>query len=160
MFRQLARRGADASKRCTGLVGAGGDVIGEDPPSPSAVRAALAALAAVDAARQQEVEEAATHVLEAELAEAGAAHVVGGPGSGAVTAGGDGCADASGSGGGGAMQQVEGQQQGGYCGGGGGYSGLEGFTPQWVLLESNQWRKRVQVRSRRGRKQGPGLDYA
>lgn len=28
------------------------------------------------------------------------------------------------------------------------YPGLEGFTPQWLLLESNEWRKRVQVTQR------------
>jgi hypothetical protein len=28
------------------------------------------------------------------------------------------------------------------------YAGLEGFQPQWLLLEGNEWRKRVQVTQR------------
>jgi hypothetical protein len=28
------------------------------------------------------------------------------------------------------------------------YPGLEGFQPQWLLLEGNEWRKRVQVTQR------------
>lgn len=124
--------------------------MGEDVPSPSSVAAALEARAAALAQHQQRVEEAATHRMEPELEETGALHVV----RGGVSAGAAATAEGAGAVWGGAGGQASGDQQQagggrGWGGGagvaGGGYEGLEGFTPQWVLLESNEWRKRVQV---------------
>jgi hypothetical protein len=135
LFQERLRRASDASKRCTGLVGAGGDVVGEDPPSEADVAAVLAARAAAEVVHARAGEDAASHVLQAELSATGATHEVGcSSGSGGV--GGAGASPGSGS--------PEGAETGGGSGGGG-YSGLEGFSPQWVLLESNQWRKRVQA---------------
>ncbi|KAF6259574.1 hypothetical protein COO60DRAFT_995334 [Scenedesmus sp. NREL 46B-D3] len=139
---QLQLQQAEAgAKHCTGLVGSGGRVLGQDPPSPGTVQRLQAARQAALDQHQRGVQEAATHRLELELAEAGATHVLQ------------------------EQQQQQQQQQQQHSSidsihtdlqapvsdsssSQQSYAGLEGFRPQWLLLEGNEWRKRVQVTQR------------
>ncbi len=140
LFQSQLRRQRDAAKRCSGLVSAACDVIGEEPPTAAAVAAAKEARAAAWAAHQRGVEAAAARRLQAEVEESGAVHVV------AAVAASTSCPPlnprASGSADGECSTSSSAAAADGGC------SGLEGFTPQWVLLESNSWRKRVQVLQR------------
>ena len=101
--------------------------------------------------------------LDVELLEEGACHVLpdsaprgcGVRTSGTANAAAAAAAAAAGGGGGSGRQfghdlQLQQQQQllQQDCGVGSGYEGLEGFKPQWVMLEANTWRKRVAVLQR------------
>ncbi|GBF91117.1 hypothetical protein Rsub_04786 [Raphidocelis subcapitata] len=138
----MLQRARDASKRCTGLVGSGGDAVGDDPPSAATVAAAREARAAARAEHARALEEAATHRLEARLAATGATHVVAGAAAGVAVAGNSSTREGE------QQQQPVNTERQPASAAASNYSGLEGFTPQWVLLESNQWRKRVQVLQR------------
>jgi hypothetical protein len=89
--------------------------------------------------------------LEVELLEEGACHVLPASDDGASQVLATGAGAPSGTSGrdkqlGQDMQQQQHQQQQGSIRGG--YEGLGGFTPQWVMLEANAWRKRVAVLQR------------
>jgi hypothetical protein len=59
---QLQLQQAEAgAKHCTGLVGSQGQVLGQDPPSPSTVKRLKAARQAALGQHQKDTQEAATH---------------------------------------------------------------------------------------------------
>uniref|UniRef100_A0A383WQ08 HYDIN/VesB/CFA65-like Ig-like domain-containing protein n=1 Tax=Tetradesmus obliquus TaxID=3088 RepID=A0A383WQ08_TETOB len=133
---QLQQAEADA-KHCTGLVGSQGQVLGQDPPSPDTVKQLKAARQAALDQHQRETQEAATHRLELELGEAGALHVLLEPQQQHNSV--DSIDQHAQSAGPTSSNSSSIQQS---------YAGLEGFQPQWLLLEGNEWRKRVQVTQR------------
>eukprot|EP00877_Chromochloris_zofingiensis_P012287 jgi/Chrzof1/7311/Cz02g18220.t1 len=118
LFDKLVKEREEASKVST-FVGGGQCVVGEDVMTSAQLAAAQAAREAAQHTCQQEEEKAATHRLSAELQEGGAQHTL---------------SDSS--------ATTSGQQQHHT------YAGLDGFQPNWILLDSNDWRKRVQVMQR------------
>eukprot|EP00775_Hariotina_reticulata_P002309 gene2309-2617_t len=126
MFQMLLGKAEAGSRSCTGLVAAGSSNIGIGPPSQEEVQRLQAARQRALLQHCQAEQEAGSHRLQASMQVAGANHM---------------------------LQQVDAASSGRSMerlshAGPPAYPGLEDFKPQWLLLEGNEWRKRVQVAQR------------